>query len=104
MRSRTTGLIYSHGPKCREEVDEGAGRLDRFDLLMPVSPKRKPHDGDEKISILLEALEYSLDKHSEVGVGFPHSTQAEAGFLTEIAQRAVEKGAKRITIWNPVRS
>ncbi|MFC1839987.1 hypothetical protein ACFL1N_10430 [Thermodesulfobacteriota bacterium] len=100
LRSKTTGLIYSHGDICREEIDEGARYLDRFDLLMPVSPKRKPYDRDEKIRILLEALEYSLDKHPEVGVGFPHSTQVETGFLSEIGQKAVEKGAKRVTVYD----
>lgn len=100
LRSRTTGLIYAHGPKYREEIGEGSMYLDRFDLLMPVSPKRKPLNKAEKIDILLRTLEYALHHHPEVGVGFPHSTQVEANFLTEIVHRAVEKGAKRVTIYD----
>jgi isopropylmalate/homocitrate/citramalate synthase len=67
---------------------------------MPVSPKRKPHDSNTKISLLLDALAYSLRYHSDVGVGFPHSTQVEVEFLFEISKEAVKNGAKRVTIYD----
>ncbi len=33
----------------REEIEEISRYLSRFDLLMPVSPKRKPYDRNDKI-------------------------------------------------------
>lgn len=100
LKLRTSGLVYSYNPRCQKEIEEAASCLDRLDILMPVSPKRKPYDRDTKISLLLDALAYSLRLQSDVGVGFPHSTQTEISFLLKICKGAVEKGAKRITIYD----
>jgi len=100
LKLKTSGLIYSYSPRCREEIEEGSRYLNRFDLLMPVSIKRKPHDRGTKISLLLDALAYSLRYGSDVGVGFPHSTQTEFEFLLEIGSEAVKSGAKRVIIYD----
>ncbi|MGH7799090.1 MAG: LeuA family protein [Thermodesulfobacteriota bacterium] len=100
LRLKTSGLIYSYSPRCREEIEEAIKHLNRFDLLMPVSPKRKPYDRDTKIKLLLDVLAYSLRYGSDVGVGFPHSTQTEVEFLLEISKEAVMRGAKRVTVYD----
>lgn len=100
LRPKTSGLIYSYGPNCQEEIEESSKYLNRFDLLMPVSPKRKPCDRDTKKSLLLKALSHSLSYQSDVGVGFPHSTQVEFELLSEISKEAVKNGAKRVTIYD----
>ncbi|HJX34323.1 MAG TPA: LeuA family protein, partial [Desulfatiglandales bacterium] len=100
LKIRTSGLIYAHSPLLREEIREGGNCLDRFDILMPVSLKRRPYDKKSKIKLLLDALDYSLSHHADVGVGFPHSTQVDARFLAEIGKKAVKNGAKRITVYD----
>jgi homocitrate synthase NifV len=96
----TSGLVYAYNPRCREEIEEMSRSLDRFDLLMPVSPKRKPYDRNGKIKHLLKALAFSLQYLPDVGVGFPHSTQTEITFLLEISLESMKRGAKRITIYD----
>lgn len=96
----TSGLVYSFSPRCREEITEMSECLNRIDLLMPVSEKRRPYDRNTKKSLLLEVLDYSLQYHLDVGVGFPHSTQAEPEFLLEISQECVEKGAGRVVVYD----
>ncbi len=100
LRLRTLGLIYSYNPNCFEEIEEAGRHLDRFDLLMPVSTRRKPFDRYAKIKLLMDALAYSLKCKSDVGVGFPHSTQAELEFLLEIGKEAVRGGANRVIIYD----
>ncbi len=97
---KTSGLIYSQNPTCKEEIEEASRYLDRFDLLMPVSLKRKPYDKKTKIRLLVEALKYALSHNHDIGVGFPNSTQTEPSFLLEIAKEAVKNGASRITIYD----
>jgi homocitrate synthase NifV len=67
---------------------------------MPVSERRKPNDRDEKIRRLLKMLAHALDFLPDVGVGFPHSTQTEIGFLLDITKESVRKGAKRVTVYD----
>src|SRR4030042_127614 len=100
LQIRTSGLIYVDNPGYREEIKEASRFLNRFDLLMPVSPKRKPYEKSVKIRHLLEALAFSLQYLSEVGVGFPHSTQTEIDFLLEIARESGNGGARRLTIYD----
>lgn len=100
LQIRTSGLVYVFRPSCREEVDELGGCLDRFDLLMPVSEERKPFDRDTKKRLLLDLLDYSLERGSDVGVGFPHSTQAAAEFLLEISGESVSRGANRVVVYD----
>jgi len=76
---KTSGLIYSQNPTCKEEIEEASRYLDRFDLLMP---------------------EYALSYNHDIGVGFPNSTQTEPSFLLEIAKEAVKNGASRVTIYD----
>ncbi len=97
---RTSGLLFASSPQWRNEVEEAGGLLDRFDLLMPVSPRRKPYDPDAKMDQLLNALSFSLQQWPEVGVGFPHSTQVEFDFLLEISLESVKRGAKRVTAYD----
>jgi homocitrate synthase NifV len=100
LQIRTSGLAYAYNPWCQEEIEEMSRYLSRFDLLMPVSPKRKPYDRNGKIKNLLKALAFSLQYLTDVGVGFPHSTQTEITFLLEIGLESVKKGAKRITLYD----
>ena len=100
LRIRTSGLVYSSRPRCREEVAAISGCLDRLDLVMPVSEKRKPYDRAAKTSVLLDALDQSLKHLSHVGVGFPHATQADPEFLLEISRESVKKGAKRVVVYD----
>jgi homocitrate synthase NifV len=100
LHIKTSGLIYAHSPSCQQEIKEGGRFLDRFDVLLPISPKRRPYDKESKIKILLSILEYSLNHHPDVGVGFPNATQVETGFLLEMGKKAVNNGAKRITLYD----
>ena len=100
LQIRTSGLVYAYNPRCQEEIEEMSRYLERFDLLMPVSPKRKPYDRNGKIKNLLKALAFSLQYLPDVGVGFPHSTQTEISFLLEISLESVKRGAKRITVYD----
>jgi isopropylmalate/homocitrate/citramalate synthase len=74
--------------------------LDRVDLLMPASPKRKPYDQSSKINQLLKALDLSFHHLEDVGVGFPHSTQTGINFLLEISLKSAKRGAKRVTLYD----
>lgn len=96
----TSGLIYSFNSQAREEIKEASKYLSRFDLLMPVSPKRKPYERSEKIGLLLDILSFSLHHSPEVGVGFPHAAQTEIEFLLNISAEAVRQGAKRVTLYD----
>src|SRR5512139_3235589 len=100
LRITTSGLLYSFSPRCREEIVEAGRVLDRVDLLMPVSERRRPYDRSAKKTLLLEVLEYCLKHQSDVGVGFPHSTQAEPAFLSEISREAVKGGAGRVVVYD----
>jgi homocitrate synthase NifV len=97
---RTSGLVYSFNGQAREEIKEASKYLSRLDLLMPVSPKRKPHARADKISLLLDILAFSLHHSPEVGVGFPHAAQTEIEFLLDISNEAVKQGAKRVTLYD----
>jgi len=100
LRIRTSGLVYAFSPRCREEVGELAGCLDRLDLLMPVSERRRPYDRKTKTSLLLDALAFSLRHKPDVGVGLPHAFQADPEFLLEISRTSVENGAGRIVVYD----
>ena len=97
---RTSGLVYSFNSQAREEIKEASKYLNRFDLLMPVSPKRKPYDRNDKISQLLEILSFSLHHSTEIGVGFPHAAQTDIEFLLDISNEAVRQGARRVTLYD----
>jgi homocitrate synthase NifV len=97
---KTSGLVYSFSSQAQEEIKEASKYLNRFDLLMPVSPKRKPYESADKISLLLDILAFSLHHSLEVGVGFPHAAQTEIEFLLNISTEAVQRGAKRITFYD----
>ena len=97
---RTAGLIYGHGPHWREQVGKARGILDRVDILMPLSDLRPPAGRSEKSRQMSEALRAAVDDLGEVGVGFPHATQVERGFLLAMCAEAVQTGAGRITLYD----
>lgn len=99
-RIATSGLLYSASQQVRAEIDAVRGRLDRFELLMPVSERRRPFARPEKRRVILEALAYARDRTPGVGVGFPQSTQATPEFLLEISQACAEQGATRIIVYD----
>ena len=100
LSARTSGLVYSFNSQAREEIKEASNYLNRFDLLMPVSPKRKPYDPNDKMNQLLEILSFSLLHSTEIGVGFPHAAQTDIEFLQTISSEAVKQGAKRVTLYD----
>ena len=97
---KTSGLIYAHNPECEKEVEAASRHLDRFDLLMPVSFTRRPYGREEKRDRLFRILEMARDLKTDVGVGFPHSTQTELNFLVEISEESVKRGATRVTLYD----
>lgn len=100
LKIRTSGLTYAYRRECEQEIAEANRCLDRFDILMPVSKKRMPNNKDKKIECLLNVLTHALGLQSDVGVGFPHSTQTDVEFLFEIANESEKTGAKRITLYD----
>lgn len=96
----TSGLIFASSPEFETEMKASAALLDRFDLLMPLSEKRPPIGGGRKVSTLLEALDKGRSESQDIGVGFPHATQASPLFLLEMVQMATKAGARRITIYD----
>jgi isopropylmalate/homocitrate/citramalate synthase len=100
LKIRTSGLIYAYKHECEQEIEEAGRCLDRFDILMPVSEKRMPKNKDKKIECLLNVLTHALDVQSDVGVGFPHSTQTEVEFLLDIGKESERSGAKRVTLYD----
>jgi isopropylmalate/homocitrate/citramalate synthase len=96
----TSGLVYAFSPRCREDIVELSACLDRFDLLMPLSEKRKPHDRSAKADLLRERLDFALQHGPNVGVGFPHAAQADPAFLQEISLESTERGAERVVIYD----
>jgi homocitrate synthase NifV len=100
LQIKASGLVFASSPRFREEVDAVSACLDRFDILMPVSEQRKPYDCDTKTRLLLDALDYSLRRSPNVGVGFPHSTQAALEFLLELCKESAKRGAVRVLIYD----
>jgi methanogen homocitrate synthase len=100
LSTRTSGLVYSFNNQAREEIKEASKYLNRFDLLMPVSSKRKPYDPNDKMNQLIEILSFSLHHSTEIGVGFPHAAQTDIEFLQNISSEAVKRGAQRVTLYD----
>jgi isopropylmalate/homocitrate/citramalate synthase len=100
VKIRTSGLIYAHKPGCKREIEEASRWLDRLDILMPVSERRMPSERDEKIRCLINVLDCTLGFQSDMGVGFPHSTQTDVEFLLDIGKESVRNGAKRVTVYD----
>jgi isopropylmalate/homocitrate/citramalate synthase len=100
LQTVTSGLIYSYSLQSKEEIKEASKNLDRFDILMPLSEKRKPFNRDAKISLISDILLYALSCHPDVGVGFPHSMQVEGDFLLEIGKESIRNGARRLTVYD----
>jgi homocitrate synthase NifV len=67
---------------------------------MPVSERRRPFERRDKSRVILEALAYAREQPSNVGVGFPQSTQTSPEFLLEISQACAEQGATRIVVYD----
>lgn len=97
---KTSGLVYASVEGCFREIDLLSGLLDRIDILMPLSPERKPFKEDEKISRMLEVLGYAVARMPGVGIGFPHAFHADPEFLCLACREAAAKGAARLTIYD----
>jgi len=97
---RLTGLVYAYSDDFDAEVEEAERWLDRLDVLVPLSEARRPHGRGEKLKLVSDALRRAAPRAREVGVGFPHSTQAEPGFLFEMVQEAAASGAARVTLYD----
>lgn len=97
---RTSGLIYCSGPEYEAEVMAAGKCLDRFDLLMPLSPLRAPFKPKQKIALLKKLLAFSAGHIADVGVGFPQSTQDTDDLLYDLSILAVSAGAGRIVVYD----
>lgn len=96
----TSGLIYAHRGRFHEELEDAVKVLDRIDLIVPLSPRRRPNSFAEKRARLIEAVEAASDLGSTVGIGFPHSTQVPAERLMEFVGLSSLTGVSRITIYD----
>lgn len=97
---RLSGLIYANTGDCGQEIEAASRVLDRFDLLMPVSPERAPFEAKEKLRLLRQAVSQAAARRTDFGVGFPHCFHAEPGVVMELAADAVRGGAQRITLYD----
>lgn len=97
---RTSGLIYAYHPSVEEQMEKAGEHLDRFDILMPASPKRKPARPDEKIRMLTDAVGGAVHAGSDVGAGVPHALQVEEGIILDLCNEAIRRGAGRITVYD----
>ena len=97
---RLSGLIYANAGDCGREIEAASRILDRFDLLMPVSPKRAPFQAREKLRLLQQAVSQAAAHHADFGVGFPHCFHANPTLVTDLAEDAVGGGAQRITLYD----
>jgi len=100
LDARSTGLLYASHPDLGNQIKATTAFLDWIDLLMPVSLRRKPHDPGIKITVLGEALKLASETTQDFGAGFPNATQSDPDFLLDIAARAVEQGAGRVTVYD----
>lgn len=96
----TSGLIYANLPGWQNQIARAKGLLDRVDLLMPLSDLRPPVGAREKSRQMKTALRVAAGEMDQVGVGFPHATQAERIFLLEMCREAARNGAARITLYD----
>jgi homocitrate synthase NifV len=97
---RSTGLIYAMSPSLDAEISGAAACLDHVDLIISLSRRRKPLTAAEKWQRLAAALDAAANKLPGVGVGFPNATQSDPALLLDMAVRAVEQGAARITLYD----
>jgi homocitrate synthase NifV len=100
LKLKLSGLIYSAAKECANEIQESALALDRFDLLMPLSRKRAPAEPTEKEKVLLQAVEAASKVRCDFGVGFPHAFQADEAFVMDLAEEAVRRGGRRVTLYD----
>jgi len=97
---RCSGLVYANRPEWRTDAETSRESLDRFDLLMPLSPQREPRDLGAKADRITEAIEACRALSGDVGAGFPHSTQVPADVVVDMARRSAVSGATRITVYD----
>jgi isopropylmalate/homocitrate/citramalate synthase len=95
-----SGLIYAYSEGCAEEIALACDCLDWVTLLMPLSPQRRPASPEQKIATVCAMLDEAAARKSEIGVGFPHSTQADVDFLLRIGEAAIDRGARRVTVYD----
>jgi homocitrate synthase NifV len=100
IKLKMSGLIYACGKECEREIQESGATVDRFDLLMPVSPKRPPMESSEKRRVLREAVKLAARAQCDFGVGFPHAFQADEAIVVDLAEEAARGGARRVTVYD----
>lgn len=96
----TSGLIYAFRPECFSQIDLLEELVDRYDLLMPLSPHREPFKEEEKLKRMAEVLGYIEKRPGEPGIGFPHALHARREFFYEACQESDRRGVSRITIFD----
>lgn len=96
----TSGLVYAGGAQAREQTEAAAAHLDRLELLIPLSERRPPHGREDKLRRIGEALAWARGCRAQVGVGFPHATQADRAFLLEACDASAREGARRVIVYD----
>jgi homocitrate synthase NifV len=94
------GLVYGFKGECSDEISAASGLLDRFEIIMPASIKRRPFEKKEKKRLLKNALSRAVALGAKAGAGFPQSFQAEPELLEELSRFGFEAGADRITVYD----
>ncbi len=97
---RLSGLVYAAGPQATRELELAQGVLDHVDVLMPLSPRRRPFAASAKERCLSRVLADAPHGGLDVGAGFPHAFSVKSDVLREIAETAVKAGATRITVYD----
>jgi homocitrate synthase NifV len=100
LRARATGLLYATNRDLRAQLHDATEDLAWVDLLIPVSPLRRPTAPDEKIELARAAMKTARQMRESFGAGFPNATQVESLWLKKIVAVAVEGGARRITLYD----
>ena len=100
LNARCTGLLYASSPDLDEQVRSTSACLDHVDVLVPVSPLRRPHAFDAKRELLVAATRVVGRGFETFGVGFPNATQVDPDVLAELVATAVKAHASRITIYD----
>lgn len=100
LRLETSGLIYANRPECASQAALAGTVLDHIDLIMPLSEQREPQGLDQKIEMLVTAVEDSRDCKARIGIGFPHASQVAPAAVVEAAIAGAEVGASRVIVYD----
>ena len=97
---RFTGLLYAASADLERQSRRTAKCLDRTEILVAASQKRKPHGWEEKRSLLMSAIDLVSRDFQHFGAGFPNATQIAKDELRRLVDAAIASNVDRITIYD----